>query len=158
MLRVALAALVLSLVGSTVVAGRPDADPPRRLDPAQLPLHRTTAAPTLRQPRAPAAYLFVAATCPHCAGLSRYTDSLRLALGVPLVIVSLDPLDVAESWRSRTRLLAPVIADTARAMRRALLVQYVPTLVTIDRAQTTRTVVGAGRRVDVRRAMDALRQ
>lgn len=158
MLRVALAALVLSLVGSTVVAGRPAADPPRTLRPTQLPLHRTSAPPSLRQPAAPAAYLFVAASCPHCVGVSRYADSLRLALGVPLVIVSLDPPDVAESWRGRTRLLAPVIADTARALRRALLIQYVPTLVTIDRQHVARTVVGAGRRVDAREALESLRQ
>jgi hypothetical protein len=73
-------------------------------------------------------------------------------------MVSVDPPAAAESWRSRLRLHAPVVADTAHAMRRALLVPYVPTLVTIDRRGVARTIAGAGRRVDARHALESLRQ
>lgn len=102
------------------------------------------------------AILYVSAACPHCEGVARYVDSLARTAGVPLVIMSPDADSLMALWRRRTGVQAPIRRDARRAMRRALLVQYVPTLVAWDADGRGWRAVGADRRA-MGRVLEAAR-
>ena len=119
---------------------------------ARLPWGRLTGAPTaVPHTGRPHALLYVSATCPHCEGLARYVDSLAASTGVPLVVVSADAPSAMTAWRARTGVRAPILTDASRAMQRALLLRFVPTLVAWDAAGQGRRVTGVNRRA-IRRA------
>jgi hypothetical protein len=100
--------------------------------------------------------LYVAAACPHCAGIATYLDSAAVADGRTLLILSADPANTMDAWRRRHGIRAGVVGDTAIAMRRALHVRAVPTMVAWGSDGTAHRVVGADRRSH-RRAWEASR-
>jgi hypothetical protein len=121
--------------------------PWRRVD-----MHREPAPATSE----PVVLLYVAASCPHCEGVATYTDSAAHAQGRRLLVVSADADSTMRRWRARTGVRAPIVFDTARAMKRALGVRFVPLVVAWHANGTSRRATGADR-VAVRRALEATR-
>lgn len=104
----------------------------------------------------PVALLYVSATCPHCEGVATYTDSTMRAHGRRLLVVSADDDSTMRQWRGRTGVQSPIVRDSARAMKRALNVRFVPLLVAWSATGDAKAVTGADR-VAMRRALEATR-
>ena len=157
MIRRLLLPLMLVAVLVAAASGREPTGEPAPPSSARLPWARLTgAATTAPQTRRPHALLYVSATCPHCEGVARYVDSLAASAAVPLVVVSADPPSAMTAWRARTGVRAPILTDSSRAMRRALLLRFVPTLVAYDVTGEGRRVTGVNRRA-IRHAMGEAR-
>jgi hypothetical protein len=103
-----------------------------------------------------AAILYVSATCPHCEGVATYADSVMRSHGRRLLVVSADTDSAMRAWRARTGVRAVVVRDSARAMKRALNVRFVPLLVAWNTNGGARSATGDDR-VAVRRALEATR-
>ncbi|MFN9215591.1 MAG: peroxiredoxin family protein [Gemmatimonadota bacterium] len=152
----------LAALGATATAGLATTDLHRTGEspvPSEqlMPWRRTAiAASDLPSRGARPIVLYVSAACPHCEGVTRYVDSVARAHRRRLIVVSADADSVMARWMARTGIAAAVARDTALAMRRALDVRFVPTLVTWRADGSALRVVGADRR-PVRRAREASR-
>lgn len=152
----------LAALGATATAGLATTDLHRTGEspvPSEqlMPWRRTAiAASDLPSRGARPIVLYVSAACPHCEGVTRYVDSVARAHRRRLIVVSADAGSVMARWMARTGIAAAVARDTALAMRRALDVRFVPTLVTWRADGSALRVVGADRR-PVRRALEASR-
>ncbi|MCE2942989.1 MAG: peroxiredoxin family protein [Gemmatimonadota bacterium] len=152
----------LAALGATATAGLATTDLHRTGEspvPSEqlMPWRRTAiAASDLPSRGARPIVLYVSAACPHCEGVTRYVDSVARAHRRRLIVVSADADSVMARWMARTGIAAAVARDTALAMRRALDVRFVPTLVTWRADGSALRVVGADRR-PVRRALEASR-
>lgn len=152
----------LAALGATATAGLATTDLHRTGEspvPSEqlMPWRRTAiAASDLPSRGARPIVLYVSAACPHCEGVTRYVDSVARAHRRRLIVVSADADSVMARWMARTGIAAAVVRDTALAMRRALDVRFVPTLVTWRADGSALRVVGADRR-PVRRALEASR-
>ena len=152
----------LAALGATATAGLATTDLHRTGEspvPSEqlMPWRRTAiAASDLPSRGARPIVLYVSAACPHCEGVTRYVDSVARAHRRRLIVVSADADSVMARWMARTGIAAAVVRDTALAMRRALDVRFVPTLVTWRADGSALRVVGADRRPG-RRALEASR-
>jgi hypothetical protein len=155
-LRLVLLVAALGASGIIAMSGRAEA---RHAAPGvtALPWRRvdlgTAPAPT---PNERAVVLYVSASCPHCGRVSAYVDSTVRADGRRLIVLSTDPPAAMEAWATRTGVRGILARDTARAMRRALDVRFVPTMIAWDAAGRGWRVTGADL-LPVRRALEASR-
>jgi hypothetical protein len=109
------------------------------------------------RPRVPVALLYVQSRCSHCSRAAVAFDSIASALGVDGIVVTSDSAPVAESYRARLSLHAPISLDTSKALLHALKIQSVPTLIVFGRDGTRYLVVGFRDAAMYRRLMLSLK-
>lgn len=157
MRRIRFAVVALLLVGGAAAAVRPAREAPRTLESASLPFDRVAPVRGVVPPAGHSAVLlFITTSCPHCIPLTRYVDSVQRARGRAVWVVTADSGAALEQWIARSGHTGPVLRDSARALQRALLVRWVPTVVALDASGTVRAVAGADQRRQVRALLESL--
>lgn len=134
-------AVALALAAGAAAAAWPAAPDSEIVRVRALPWHRAST-PVAPAPRPPVALLFVLPSCPHCEGVVRAADAEAARLGLDLRVIAGEGPEEARAWAMRVRLRAPLVLDSARALRRALLVRFVPTLVVVGADGSAQRLVG----------------
>ena len=109
------------------------------------------------RPTAPVALLYVQSRCVHCSRAGVTFDSIVSALGIDGIVVTSDSAPVADLYRAKLLLRAPIALDTARALLHALKIQSVPTLIVFGRDGASYLAVGFRDARAYRRLMLALK-
>ena len=109
------------------------------------------------RPTAPVALLYVQSRCSHCSRAGVTFDSIVTTLGVGGIVVTSDSAPVADLYRAKLALHAPIALDTARALLHALKIQSVPTLIVFGSDGSRYLAVGFRDAAPYRRLMSALK-
>lgn len=142
-MRVVPVAVALALAAGAAAAAWPAAPESEVIRVDALPWHRAAApAPAAPPARPPIALLYVLPSCPHCEEVVRTADAEAARRGLDLRVIAGDRAEDANAWAMRVRLRAPLVHDSASALRRALLVRYVPTLVVVRTDGRAERLVG----------------
>lgn len=109
------------------------------------------------RPSAPVALLYVQSRCSHCSRAGITFDSIVASSGVNGIIVTSDSAPVADLYRAKLSLRAPIALDTVRALLHALKIESVPTLIVFGRDGARYLAVGFRDAATYRRLMSGLK-